>query len=377
MKLKCLLILFLGTLMLNAQQTIQPKITARVDTTDIQKKQVYQLYTNYLNSNIDSIYNNPYFKETNWKPELGTKDRSIFFLVDLPDDQTFLKSYPPKILQLDKIEEGRYQIKTLFDASGVPEQYQQFVPAAITKLYAVEQPDGSFLLENILEYDTQKWQHEQVGFINYVVSPFVTFDKTQAKEAVKFCKELAKEFGLGKVPEFNYYIANGSDEMQALLNFEYLMSYHTGLTDVFGRKLFTSYKSPFYKHELVHMLFPVKGLRPAIINEGFATWLGGPKQGIGYEESLLALSKQFQENRPLSLNEILNYEYKNKLDNNVLYVTGATICKLTYESYGTEGIWALLNSTPENYQQLLAKMNNQSFEEFSQYVLQYITDYAK
>lgn len=360
-----------------AQEHILPAMTARVDTTDIQKKLVYQLYANYLNSNIDSVYNNPYFKETNWKPELGTKDRSIFFLVNLPDDQTFLKTYPPKILQLDEIKEGRYQIKTLFDASGVPQQYQQFVPAAITKLYAVQQPDGSFLLENVLGYDTQKWQHQQVGFINYVVSPFVEFEKSEAKEAVKFCKELSKQFDLGSIPEFTYYIANGSDEMQALLNFEYLMSYHTGLTDVFSRKLFTSYKSPFYKHELVHMLFPVKGARPAIINEGFATWLGGPRQGISYEESLLTLSKQFQQQPPTSIQDILSFKYKNKMDNNVFYVTGATICKLTYEAHGTEGVWELLNSTPETYQQVLATLYGRSFEEFSQYVMQYITDYAK
>ncbi|TDE04210.1 hypothetical protein [Flavobacterium sandaracinum] len=45
-------------------QTINPDISARVDTSKVVVKAVYQLYKNYLNSRPDSIYKNP-----NWKEE--------------------------------------------------------------------------------------------------------------------------------------------------------------------------------------------------------------------------------------------------------------------------------------------------------------------
>lgn len=370
------LFLFLTTCTLQAQR-IQPSITARVDTSNVEIKKVYELYTHYLNSAIDSVYANPYFDTHNWKPSYTTADRSIFALINLPNRSSFFATYPPKILQIDAVAANRYQIKTLFAAENLPEQYQQFSPHAITKLYAVKQADNTWLLENVLDYDTRLWQQEQVGFINYIVSPQVQFNKNEAKEAIQFCKTIAKRFQLKTIPNFTYYLCANSDELDGLLNFEYILGYHTGVTDVFRKELFTAYQKANYEHELVHMLFPVEGTRAPILNEGFATWLGGPNQFETYEEALVKLSKQFQNHPPQSIDAILNFSYKNKGTNTVLYVTGATICEAIYQMHGDAGVLQLLQSTPDNYQYNIEQLTGKSFEEFSQSIINYITNYAK
>lgn len=54
-----LLILFTGS----AFGQVKSYLTARVDTTQREVKAVYELIGNYINSNPDSLYNNPYWNE--------------------------------------------------------------------------------------------------------------------------------------------------------------------------------------------------------------------------------------------------------------------------------------------------------------------------
>lgn len=355
-------------------QEIIPETTLRVDTTQTEIKRVYEVYKEYLNAEMDSIYANPYWNLKDWKLEDRNCNRAINFLMKGVEADYFLSVYPPKILQIDSVNIGRYQIKTLFALECPSEKYKLQTPMAITKLYAVRQLNGEFKLENLIDYDTRLWKHHQNGFINYIVSPTVELDLSRACEAGKFYKNIAKQFDIKEIPKIDFYLTSNTDELMRLFNFEYVLSYTTGLALTNSKEVYTSFGDPLFKHELVHMLIPGKTY---IITEGVATWLGGPRATETFGEALKNLSMQFQKKRPQSLQEIMDFTYRNKFDNNVIYITGAVICQMAYDREGVSGIKILLKCDDDTFKEAMETVFCMPFCELEQKVINYIVDYNK
>jgi|GEM_PF-786923 len=374
------LLLFIILFAANAGSQIVPQLSARVNTSHVDIKKVYHLYSAYLNSRPDSIYQNP-----NWNPE-----ESVFYLnkskmmrVDRSANQMFrnvnaaeyLAYHQPKILQIDSVGIGRYQIKTMFAASCPEEEYSKFTPDCITKLYAVRDSYGDFKLENTLGHDTKNWKTYQYEFITYLVHPSCRFSESEARDAVKFCKDISKKFGLAVQP-FKYYILPDADEMGQLYNFDYWLSYMGGQTNTQWREIFTTNGSLNYQHELVHIVFPVPTDKfpacPLIVNEGIATWLAGPKLNLSFERALKEVSATLRTKNDVSLEDIRSFRIRNDFDNNILYVTGAVICKLVFEKHGKKGIWDLYNCTNETFNATLEKLFGTSYKNAEELILDYI-----
>jgi hypothetical protein len=378
---KCFL-LFLIWFNLSYSQNIVPSISARVDTTNVQVKEVYKLYKNYLNSKMDSIYNNPFWnqKEVDLRmkskvPFLDNSSETMFF------GQTVVKYcsfYKPKILQIDKINESRFQIKTIFMSRSEKEEDEIFTPDCIVKLYAVKDENGVFKLENAINYDTRNWKVYKYKQITYFVQPSVVFNQSEAKKAVRFCQEVQGKFNLKEVP-ISYYITNSSDELGKLFNFEYILSYSTGRTNSLEKIIYTSFSNENYPHEFTHLLFSnINKNPPRIINEGVATWLGGPKFNESFEENLKILSLQIRNNNTISLDDIISFKYRNPFDNNPLYVTGAVICKMAYEKKGAAGVMELYTCKEDvdSLKKGLEKVFDAPYNKINDEVIKYIKDYA-
>lgn len=352
-------------------QAVVPEITGRVDTSKTAVKEVYNLYKGYINSKIDSTYANPYWNLENYNLADGICNKAIEPLLTGTDPDQFLKVVPPKILQIDSIAKGRYQIKTLFAMQCPDEQYKTSNPVAITKLYAVRNYNDKFKLENSYHYDTRSWKHKQVGMINYTVSPTVNFKTKRAIKANEFCKEITSRFDIEEVPSIDFYLTSNSDEMMKLFNFEYILSYHKGLTLRDKKEIYSAYGDPLFKHELVHMFLSAKTM---IMSEGVATWLAGPGD-VSYKEALRKLSRKFQKRPPQSLEEIINSKYRNQFNNNVIYVTGAVICQMAYDINGIAGVKTLLNSDDEEFKKTIEKVFSDSFNNLGKRVIKYIKEY--
>lgn len=83
MKNTILLCLILGNY-ITAFTQITPTITARVDTSNVNVKEVYTLYKNYINANPGTAYSNPYWNQSEVEYYTGIMpiDRSsIYFLL--------------------------------------------------------------------------------------------------------------------------------------------------------------------------------------------------------------------------------------------------------------------------------------------------------
>ncbi|MFA9192388.1 hypothetical protein AAGV28_13500 [Flavobacterium sp. FZUC8N2.13] len=368
----------------HSQKLIIPDISARVDTSKVEVKAVYHLYKEYLNSRMDSVYQNPHWNKK--QAELAVKlkassvDRAItwlFWTDSIGKKHRWFNA--PKVLQIDKIEENRYQIKTIFMNRCEKDDDKAFNPDCITKLYAVKDENGAFKLENVIDYDTRNWKKYKYKNINYVVQPFMKFNKRRAKEGVAFCNKIAKQFALKQLP-FTYYMTSNPDEMIKLSNLDYLLSYTTGFTDLQTRTIFTSFSHESYPHEFVHMLFynsTNKYAGTGFIGEGLATWLGGSGFNSTYEEGLKKFSLDIKDNNTIDLDKIISFEYRNPFDNDPFYLTGGVICSMVYEKYGASGIFELYNSPDMiSLKKLLEKMFNMSYEEIDLKVIKYIKEYS-
>lgn len=362
------------------QAQVVPDISARVDTTDADVKSVYKLIRNYLNSNPESLNGNPYFSKKDNDRFSGKfpVDRSIFLFQSIAPFADALTYYKPMILQIEAVETGRYLVKTIYRAQTDDKEYVPHSVPFITRHYAVKQASGVYLLENAMHYDTRNWQRKPYRFINYIVHPECRFDEKEAEKAVAFCEKICSDFGL-KPPTFDFYILPDSDALGRLVNFEYWTYYQTGFTNLQMHEIFSAFGSADYPHEFIHMLFPTDTApnRPIIINEGLATWLGGPGFRLSFEDGLKETALVLGRTENVTLERIMNSEIRNPMDNTILYVTGGMICQMAFEKKGKGGVWTLFNSDAANFRRTLEKVFGKPFVQIEKEIFERISVYGR
>jgi len=361
-----IVIWFVGGLSKGAISQSTPSLVVGIDTTDVAIKQVYDLYTDYLNAYPDRVYINPYWNEEEClertSQDLPCDYSALFMYRGIEDAMDFFKIYPPKIISILKVEDNRYAIRVLFNNSH--KGYEKFNPVYIVKLYAVLNSSGDYRLENAISYDTKNWRQFTYGDIQYIVSPNATFSKKEAKNAKRFSKKIKRLFGLKQTEQVKYYITNNHRVMGELFNFDYWLSYSTAITNTYAGEIYTSYGDADNQHELVHILLSSlasKTNNTMLINEGVATWLAGPDKDENFRTALNRFSDEIKNNDSLTIEMITNNEYRNQLDNNPIYLVGAVICDKVYELKGTDGIKEIMQLNYEDLKAYLEKLFNLPF----------------
>jgi len=324
---------------------IDVTIHSRVDTTQIEIKEVADLWIGYLNSKPDSLYDNPYW---NTAEKLNYKifDFSIPYLYQFPSNQ-LLDYYKPTILSIEK--EGEYYgIRTMFAADGLEGEYRKSNPWCITKLYAINE-NGKWKLKNALPIITEDWTKKTIGEITFIYPPNHTFDEDLAKKASQFCNEISEEFLFPQWQPFDFYITNSGDELGKLLNFDFSFAgYTTGIGMNENRMLLSGLGSEFYPHEFIHLIVPTLD-RHGLIEEGFATWKGG-QGGKTFEESASHLANEIDLNQTVTFTDVLvkkwGWQYA------AFYTTGAIFFKVAYDKGGIVLVKKLLE-TPNERDELI------------------------
>jgi hypothetical protein len=115
--------------------------------------------------------------------------------------------------------------------------------------------------------------------------------------------------------------------------------------------------------------------RPTIVTEGLASWLAGPGYLETFDSSLILVSKAFQKREKVSLEDIMNYNFRFEFDNNILYVTGGVLCKMVYDKCGEKGIWKLLDTDKDTFKPVLEQLFEMPFDQVEQKVITYIRNY--
>jgi len=120
-----------------------------------------------------------------------------------------------------------------------------------------------------------------VGPITYIVQPGHTFDEGKARNAVRFADSVAAMFGVQRITELNYYVADTPEELHRILGLDFMVGGEQASYSDAARQMILVANPVFgenHRHELTHsVLAPLMmaGNTPGIVNEGIATWLGG------------------------------------------------------------------------------------------------------
>lgn len=99
-----------------------------------------------------------------------------------------------------------------------------------------------------------------------------------------------------------------------------------------------------------------------MVNEGLATWLGGPAFNQTFEEALENVRADLIKFNNVTFERIRNQEIRNSYDSNILYVTGAVLCKLAYEKGGKNAIMQLWNSDDSNLNKTMESIFNKPYD---------------
>lgn len=342
-------ILLIGLLLygpVSSQTLAQPgkleiTIHSRVDTTQKEVKEVIQLWINYLTSQPDIIYDNPYWN-TPEKLRYKDFDFSRAYLYPFSSKQ-LLSYYQPTILSIEK--EGEYYgLRTLFSAEGLEGEYRKSNPWCITKLYAVKE-NNKWKLKNALPVVTENWSRKTFGKITFIYPPEHKFDEELAIKANEFCNQIASEFRFSDWKPFDFYITPNGDALGKLLNFDFSFTgYSTGIGMNENRILLSGLGSEFYPHEFIHLIVP-KFERHGIIEEGFATWKGGAMEKT-FDERAKMLANEIFLNDSITFTDILNKKWGWQYA--AFYTTGAILCHAAYTKGGVAFVNKLLETSNDD-----------------------------
>ncbi len=336
-----LLFMFASDLIYGQNSKIDVTIHSRVDTTQKEINEVFNLWTDYLNSKPDSLYNN-----TNWnnaeKLKYRNFDLSIPYLYQFPSNN-LLGYYKPTVLSIEK-EGDYYGIRTIFAADGLDGEYRKSNPWCITKLYAIKE-NNEWKLKNALPIITENWNKKTLGKITFIYPQQHKFNEELAAKASMFCDEISIEYKYLDWKPFDFYITNSGDELGKLLNFDFFFAgYTTGIGMNENRILLSGLGSEYYPHEFVHLIIP-KQERHYMIEEGFATWKGG-QGGKSFEESVKLLANELSKNDTVKFLDVLNKKWGWQYA--AFYTTGAIFCKSAYDKGGEDLVKLLLNIPPDD-----------------------------
>lgn len=330
------------------QDKISLQISARVDTTNREVKEVLQVYENYINAQPDSIYDNPH-----WNSEEKARYRDFDFsrssMYNGISSRQLLRAYTPFVLSIEP-RNAKYQIRVLYSNAATEPPYVGSKVWCIHKLNAIREK-GAWKLENLITDKTKNWTTKQVGFVEYVYPREHQFDASRANVARVFCNDIVRRFNPEFDESFKFYLATGVDDMGELENFDFIFS---GVTTGKAREgmILSSKGDESYPHEFIHKLLPVNENRGYVIEEGLATFLGTKEDTEEYLAIMRKLANDYEQSDSYSLENILNNTTQwNGYQS--AYPGGALICEVIHEAKGDEGINQLIRGQSNTYNEIM------------------------
>jgi hypothetical protein len=314
---------------------IELPITVRVDTSNSEILAVYHLWKNYLNSRPDSIYANPYWSE-------GEKRRYSdcdFARAWVYSSSSILHAYPPKLLSITQ-EDSAYVLRTLYYAENLEEPYRSSNPWAIQRVYA-RREGGAWKLFNPLPVLTKAWNRQQIGRILFVYSREDTLDVMLARQSARFCDSLIEAFGLPAIDTIEFYVTRHADDLARIIGLDFALGATMGRSNAFNAQVFSAFGTPWYPHELVHVLFAREFPTHFMLGEGIATWLGGAVDKSA-SELMKQLDAYLTEHPELTFEDLLDQPYLEG-STALYYAAGAVWCSETSRIGGASAVKRLLS----------------------------------
>ena len=319
---------------------IDVTVSHGVDTTNGPKREVLDLWTDYLNSRPDVMWS-----DQNWDAAKSRLWRDFDLtapFVYQPGADQFLQTYRPTVMAIER-EGDLYSIRTLFYAEGLDSANADRNVWAIVRVYAGRE-GGEWKLRNALGVQTKAWNRPAIGKITFVTPREREFDIRMARRSVTFCDSISGLFPFFSWDSFDFYIATSREEANRIIGLEF---FHAGAAR--GRAmrgddiLITGSGSEWYPPGLVRMVATGNGIAPhPIVQEGFVGWLGGWPGG-SYERQMVEIAAVVSSDNNISLGGYLAGDQNENLYGSQFF-PGAVICDMVYSAAGSAGIETLFKA---------------------------------
>jgi hypothetical protein len=331
-------------------------LTARVDTSQQNIKEVYQLVGNYLRAKPDSLYANPYWStaETNYyftqhheKADLAAP----FLFFGTTARQTF-SAYKPTVLSIEPTG-NKYIARVLLYAEN-PAKWiteSKWNPPFILRYYAAKDASGDWKLENAWNNVLATWKTHATPWIIFHYPATFNFSTARASRASAFCDSVMAVLKLPEAKPFDFYVMDSEEELGRLFNMDYWLAYNTGFTQKLYNRTLSGRGREQHLHEFAHMLYhPVSNY---FLAEGIATYLGGVDGFTPYPQTLRAVSQDLNKKHPaIRFKDLYTNTFKYVLNSNPRYAAGALVYELVYRKAGLAG-FAELEKSENTYESLL------------------------
>lgn len=374
-------IVFSFLLSCSAYCQIKPSITARVDTTKQEVKEVYRLIGNYINSSPDSLYQNPYWNQKEVEYYLNQNkekfDLAAHFLFFNMGAKQLFSTFKPTILSIEPVGE-KYVTRILLAADTVQKWMVDYKlnPPFILRYYAARNESGDWKLENAWSNELTKWGEYKTKWVRFYYPPSFDFSTSNAEKANEFIESVVSKFKLQHAKPFDFYVMSSEEELGRLHNMDYWLSYSTGFTQKMYNRALSARGREAHLHEFVHMVYhPVQDY---FLGEGIATYLGGVDGYTPYQQTLRDVSRDLYENHPtIGFKDLYSNSFRYATNQNPRYVAGAVVYQLVYEKKGLKGIKQLEQSenSYESFIKAFAAVMNMKESKVEEFLTNYIRKY--
>jgi len=375
-----IVLFFISTFYMQSQdQEIRVTLAAGIDTTNNKdKKDVFVLWNDYLNSNPDSTYNNPYwnkfekmeFKSFDLLNHSGYLSPSLHGLCKRGAENVILSIAP---------KGEYYEIKSLF---YFPYPDKTIYPLAEVN-YLAKKENGKYKLYNFSPFYTRNWYKKPVGYFKYIYHPNHPFDLYKAKEANDYYLKLSKVFDF-KQDTITYYIAENCDKIFNLQGFDFVVGIGKdnnvcGFYDYANSIIYSnSIAGENYKHEIAHKVlqkFPESG----VFHLGVVTYWGGENAHFNHSLNyhIKRINQYLKNHKEIDLGNFM--EDFSQLDEYTSphYIIAAIFCHLALEKGGVDKLKKLLSYGNENTYLAIEKEIGVKKKDLNTFLRNKIDFYAK
>lgn len=331
MKIKIIFLIFFLSNQIYSQEY---KTNFNINLENIEIKSIVDLWQNYLKTNSKNFWNNEEVKDL--------INYNVLDMSGILNPSIMNWNFKNSILSINKIDEKKYLIKSIFETDNND-------VFAITNVIAVKNKN-EFKLSNYLFEYTKNWNFKESKNINYLYINSHNLIQEDIDEAEVFYSKLCAFFDV-KPEKTTYYIAKDCDNIYEAIGYEWIFSkgnsLECGYFESKNNFIFATQKSGGnHYHEITHFINKFYPNANELLLTGISAYISKDKAHL--DKSLIYHTKRVNEylkqHSEIELTNVSNFNYLDE-NTNPQYVIGAILCEIIAKKGGKKLLISAFDKT--------------------------------
>lgn len=298
---------------------------------------INQLWCDYLASEPDSLYDNPYWND---------KDKRRLKSYDLLRSEGYMGLYSLAklgelknlVLSIKPLDEKYYDIHSMY-YWGNAIDYPYVL--CTTHVLAFKNNQGRFVLGNWLDYYSKEWKTQKRGNITFHYQVRKRSEK-KIQKTVRFLSFLRKEFDVN-VDSLDVFISSGWRETQRLKGFGYDFSEtavadhldNGASTDIDNHIIYSNLnEGEYYPHEMMRFVIARYPRAHRLLTDGLSEYYSDNSEmrGVSHIDHFKNLDDFLSSRSEIDLGKFDSFNSGNLIESN--YLIGMVIVRMIEEKCG-------------------------------------------